>query len=103
MLVRKTDKFKLKPTPAQEQAMETVLWRCRELYNAALAERREAYRMRGVSVNYFQQKRQLKDIRAELPEYAALHPARCAGSLRPCFPSVLSPGKGRRHPRLSPI
>jgi Helix-turn-helix domain len=33
---RKMYKYKLKPTPAQAQAMDTVLWRCRELYNAGL-------------------------------------------------------------------
>ena len=39
--VRKTFKYKLKPTPNQEQAMAFVLRRCRELYNAALQERKE--------------------------------------------------------------
>jgi putative transposase len=41
--VRKTFKYKLKPTPEQEQAMAFVLRRCRELYNAALQERRDAW------------------------------------------------------------
>ena len=41
--VRKTYKYKLKPTPEQEQAMAFVLRRCRELYNAALQERKEAW------------------------------------------------------------
>jgi hypothetical protein len=34
--VRKTFKYKLQPTPEQEQTLETVLWRCRMLYNVAL-------------------------------------------------------------------
>jgi hypothetical protein len=34
--VRKTFKYKLIPTPEQERALEAVLWRCRELYNAGL-------------------------------------------------------------------
>jgi acyl-CoA reductase-like NAD-dependent aldehyde dehydrogenase len=38
--VRKTFKEKRRPTPAQERALEAVLWRCRELYNAALARMR---------------------------------------------------------------
>jgi putative transposase len=38
--VRKTYKYKLRPTPAQAQALEVVLWRCRTLYNAALEQRR---------------------------------------------------------------
>jgi hypothetical protein len=32
--VRKTFKYKLKPSPEQEQAMAFVLRRCRELYDA---------------------------------------------------------------------
>jgi hypothetical protein len=37
--VRKTFKYRLLPTPEQEQALQTVLWRCRELYNAGLQVR----------------------------------------------------------------
>jgi len=40
---RKTFKEKLRPTPAQERALEEVLWRCRDLYNAALEQRITAY------------------------------------------------------------
>jgi hypothetical protein len=48
--VRKTYQAKLKPTPAQERALEAVLWRCRTLYNTALEQRITLYRQRGVSV-----------------------------------------------------
>ena len=41
--VRKTYKYKLKPTPEQEQAMAFVVRRCRELYNAGLQERQDAW------------------------------------------------------------
>ena len=41
--VRKTFKYKLIPTPEQEQALDAVLWRCRELYNAGLEERKTAW------------------------------------------------------------
>jgi transposase len=34
--VRKTFKYKLKPTPEQERELERVLWQCRRLYNTAL-------------------------------------------------------------------
>src|SRR5215469_15032002 len=71
--VRKTIKYKLCPTQKQEQALDRVLMSCRHLYNAGLEERREAYRLCGVSVSRWQQEAQLKDIRAELPEYAANH------------------------------
>jgi putative transposase len=52
--VRKTFKYKLKPTPNQEQAMAFVLRRCCELYNAALQERREAWQKCGVHVTVLQ-------------------------------------------------
>ena len=38
--MRKTYKYRLMPTPEQERALETVLWRCRTLYNAALEQRK---------------------------------------------------------------
>jgi Helix-turn-helix domain len=41
--VRKTYKEKLRPTPAQERALECVLWRCRTLYNVALEHRITAW------------------------------------------------------------
>ena len=37
--VHKTYKEKLRPTPAQERALEHVLWRCRALHNTALEQR----------------------------------------------------------------
>ena len=48
--LRKTLKYKLKPTPEQERLLERTLMLCRHVYNAAVGERREAWRMRGVSV-----------------------------------------------------
>jgi putative transposase len=42
----------------------------RELYNAALQERRDAYQKHGVSVNYYAQANQLKDIRKEREDLA---------------------------------
>lgn len=43
--------------------MNKQLGSCRGLYNAALTERREAYRLAGKSINYYDQARQLKEIR----------------------------------------
>jgi putative transposase len=70
---RKTFKEKLRPTPAQERALEEVLWRCRDLYNTALEQRITAYQRRRVSISRYEQEAELKDIRAEMPEYAAIH------------------------------
>jgi putative transposase len=71
--VRKTYKYRLRPTSAQERLLDRTLMLCRHVYNAALGERREAWRMRGVTVTYYQQKAELPGIKAELPEYGEVH------------------------------
>jgi putative transposase len=73
MTGHKTYKEKLRPTPAQEWMLEEVLWRCRTLYNAALEQRIAAWERCRVSVARFEQEAELKAIRAEFPEYAAIH------------------------------
>ena len=69
----KTFKYKLHPTPEQAAQLAAVLRLCRELYNAALQERKEAWQRCRVSVNYYQQKAQLPDIRTYREDCAALH------------------------------
>ena len=71
--VRKTFKEKLRPTPVQERALDEVVWRCRDLYNVALEQRIAAWQRRHISVSRFQQEAELKDLGAEMPEYAAIH------------------------------
>src|SRR5690348_7560571 len=71
--VRKTFKYKLKPTPTQEQALAFVLRRCRELYNAALQERRDAWQKCGVSITAASQSAQLPAIKEARPEYRDMH------------------------------
>ncbi|HVA92626.1 MAG TPA: transposase [Chloroflexota bacterium] len=72
MIVRKAFVYRLYPTRAQAAALETVLHRCRELYNAGLEERREAYRMTKVSLGGAAQQAQLPGVKKIRPEYAAL-------------------------------
>jgi putative transposase len=71
--VRKTFKYKLKPTPEQERAMVFVLRRCRELYNAALQERKEAWEKCGVRVTVASQSAQLPAIKEVRPDYRDIH------------------------------
>ncbi len=71
--VRKTYKFKLKPPPDQERAMEFVLRRCRELYNAALQERRDAWQKCGVGITVAGQSAQLPDLKEVRPDYRDIH------------------------------
>jgi putative transposase len=70
---RKTFKEKLRPTPAQARALDEVLWRCRDLYNIALEQRITAYQRCHISLSRFEQEAELMAIRAEFPEYAAIH------------------------------
>src|SRR5258706_7102624 len=71
--VRKTFKYKLHPTPVQERELERVLMLCRRLYNTAREQRIVAWQRRRVSVSRYEQEAELKAIRAEFPEYAAIH------------------------------
>jgi putative transposase len=71
--VRKTYKYKLKPTPEQERAMAFVVYRCRELSNAALEERRDAWHKRGVTITEASQSAQLPAIKDVRPEYREIH------------------------------
>jgi putative transposase len=71
--LRKTYKEKLRPTPAQERALDAVLWRCRDLSNAALEHRITAWQRRHVSISRYEQEAELKDIRANFPQYEVVH------------------------------
>ena len=66
-------KFRLYPTRKQIQALTWTLDRCRELYNAALQERRDAYRMVGKSITYYDQANQLPEIKQDREEYQDIH------------------------------
>jgi putative transposase len=69
--LRKTFKYKRKPTAEQEQ--ERTLGLCRRLYNTALEQRKTAYEWCGVSRSRYEREAELKAIRAEMPEHAAIH------------------------------
>src|SRR5262245_60060946 len=71
--VRKTFKYELKPIPEQERALAFVVRRCRELYNAALEERRDAWQKCGVSGAVAGQSAQLPDLKEVRPEYGDIH------------------------------
>ncbi len=73
MSVRKSYKYKLKPTAEQERVLDETLQRCRTLYNTALEQRIWAYRRCGVSVTGTQQQAELPAIKEAFPEYTAIH------------------------------
>jgi putative transposase len=68
--VRRAYKFRLRPTARQHVALGQCLASHRELYNAALQERRDAWRLRRISIFYGDQSVQLKDIRRIRPDVA---------------------------------
>jgi putative transposase len=71
--IRKTYKYKLKPTPEQARVLGRTLMLCRHIYNAAVGERREAWHKRSVSITYYQQQAELPGIKEAMPEYANAH------------------------------
>lgn len=71
--MRKAYKFRLSPTKEQKQKLQWTLDRCRELYNAALSERRDSYKYTGKGVSYYDQKRDLPEIKEIRQEYKDIH------------------------------
>ncbi len=65
---RKTYKYRLYPNREITSNLYWTLNRCRELYNAALSERRDAYRYAGISITYYDQQNDLPEIRHEIRE-----------------------------------
>ncbi|HLV78759.1 MAG TPA: helix-turn-helix domain-containing protein [Chthonomonadaceae bacterium] len=53
--MNRTCDYKLRPTPAQEAILLETLETCRHLYNRALAERRDAWKMEQRSVCFAEQ------------------------------------------------
>jgi putative transposase len=76
----RTYKVLLQPTARQARALECLLGAQSEIYNAALEERRAAWR-RGVSVRLYDQFAQLSDIRQSRPEVMAFGTVVARGTL----------------------
>src|SRR5574342_704401 len=64
IVIKKNFKYRLYPTSAQIVTLDGQLAEACRLYNAALQERRDAYRISHKSINYYDQANQLKEIRA---------------------------------------
>jgi len=72
-IIQKTFRFRLFPSRAQKAKFENTLDLCRDLYNASLQERRDAYKINKVSLNYYTQAGQLKEIKESNPEYIGVY------------------------------
>ncbi len=69
----KAFKFHFKPSKIQSEKLNDTLRLCQQLYNAALQERRDAYTLNKISINYQAQQNQLPDIKQTNPEYKEIY------------------------------
>ena len=63
-----TYQYRLAPTRAQHRALERILEMQRQLYNAALQERMDAWRLKQESVGNYDQNKSLTEVRNDDPE-----------------------------------
>ncbi len=67
-------KYRIYPTKKQEKLLFWTLARCRELYNAALSERCDAYKYEHKSITYRMQANNLPEIKGIIrEEYQDIH------------------------------
>ena len=68
----RTFRYPLRPTAAQEATLDAWRRQCCDLYNAALQERRDAWKKQRVSIGYNAQTKSLTEWRAMDPDGAAV-------------------------------
>ena len=68
----RTFRYPLHPNKAQEAALDVYLWRCRQLYNAALEQRISAYKKQGKSLTRYDQYAGLTELRQGDSDFAAV-------------------------------
>lgn len=83
--MKRIERVRLYPTTRQEQRLRFILDVTRELYNALLQERRDAYRLRGVTVTSRQQSAELTALRQPVHRLDS----RLAAVYRECEEAVL--------------
>jgi putative transposase len=71
--MRHTFKYRLYPNYQQQQKLQATLDVCRELYNAGLQERRDAWSTARKSIGYVSQANQLGEIKAIRDDIATVH------------------------------
>src|SRR5689334_16204536 len=69
----KSYKFRIYPSKAQNHKLCRILDLCCELYNAALQERRDAFKLTKISLNYHLQAIQLPEIKESRSEFNNVH------------------------------
>jgi putative transposase len=106
--VRKTYKYRLYPTAKQAVLPDEQLGEACRLYNAALQERRDAWKMCKTSISFYQQQNQLRDIRAAgdltLANYMSAHAVlRRVDTTFQAFFRRVKAGQKAGYPRFKPV
>lgn len=68
----RTFRYPLLENKAQREVLEGWRRACQQLYNGALQERRDAWKLQRVSINYNRQTRELAELRGEAPDWHAV-------------------------------
>ena len=68
MKIHATYQYRGYCTRGGHRRLDAALRECATLYNAALQERRDAHRMAGRSISYYDQIRSFTEVRRELHE-----------------------------------
>lgn len=71
--MKKNFKYRIYPTKAQATQFETTLYLCSELYNAALQERKEAYKLGRVSLSVYDQMKELPETKSVRDDLRQVH------------------------------
>lgn len=71
--MKRAFKYRIYPTKAQVAKLEMWLNVCRELYNAAIQERRDAWKISRTSIGFNAQSDQLPEIKRERPDVAEVY------------------------------
>ena len=101
-------KVRLYPKPAQRARLEYMLHQTRHLWNAALEQRRDAWKYRGVSVSAKIQYAELTELRAADPGFASVYQECSAAVIRrldiamAAFFRRLKRGEAPGYPRFKP-
>ena len=72
VMAYRTYQYRIRTSVQGYDHLDEVLHMCKTLYNAALQERRDAYRMNRISRSYLDQQAQFTLIRRDLPEWKAI-------------------------------
>lgn len=68
----RTYRYQIEPNKRQAATLELWIWRCRQIYNAALEQRIDVYRKAGETLSLYDQFKQLTELRAADPEFGAI-------------------------------